>query len=831
MAPQAQAGTIVVNTTAQRVANVPGSCSLQEAIFAANFHVSPGLALDPVTNNAVITTGCTGATAGANVIQLQAGQTYQISTFTTDQFNFAGRTGTPMVISSITLEGNGAKLERTGNENVRAFVVGSADGSVGGNAYSGTGNLTIKYLHVKGFGARGGDGRDGGGGGLGAGGAVFNNQTLVIENSTFESNIARGGDGGASGTGGDGGGGGGGLGGNGGGGSAIGFATGGSGGGGARGEGGTGNRSGGGGGGTNNSGVIGGTGAGGNGGFNCGGQGGDFAADPGSNGFCAGGGGGGGGAPNSAAGTGGGNGAYGGGGGGGSAGITNGGPGGTSGFGGGGGAGGTGLGGTGGAGGSGGFGGGGGAAGIGITDGTPATGGSFAGSGSTAGGGGGAGLGGAVFNDGGTLAIRNTTFYGNGVTAGASGGGSAGPGLERGGAIFSRNGSLAIDNSTISNNTGTFDIYVIGDNGQTNAQFTLRNSIVANNQSSSVTNCSYPLIGGVTATGNNNLVDTSGGPPNCPGITQTGNPQLGALQINVPGITPTMAITQTSLAFNTGSNGTCLATDQRGEPRPASTTCDIGAYELQKAVPTLTTQASPAQVVIGNTFNDVATLAGGINPTGTITFNLYPPSNPQCTAPVVQAITDVNGNGQYSPPNAFTSIAIGTYRWKATYSGDANNDPVAGTCNDANEQIEVIKASPTLTTRASGAIVVGAGTLTDTATLSGGYQPTQNITFSLYGPDDANCSGPVVTQRFIFVNGNGQYTTLPFTPIIAGTYRWIAIYEGDVNNLPASTVCGEVPETTVVIDVQQVPTLDRLALAALALMLAALGVAGLRRRR
>ena len=41
----------------------------------------------------------------------------------------------------------------------------------------------------------------------------------------------------------------------------------------------------------------------------------------------------------------------------------------------------------------------------------------------------------------------------------------------------------------------------------------------------------------------------------------------------------------------------------------------------------------------------------------------------------------VSGNGTYTTPIGFTlptsGTVIGTYQWVATYSGDANNNPVA----------------------------------------------------------------------------------------------------------------------------------------------------------
>ena len=51
------------------------------------------------------------------------------------------------------------------------------------------------------------------------------------------------------------------------------------------------------------------------------------------------------------------------------------------------------------------------------------------------------------------------------------------------------------------------------------------------------------------------------------------------------------------------------------------------------------------------------------------------------------------------PSAAFTPTQAGTYRWRAFYSGDANNAAVSGGCGDTGENDTVIKASPTIATR------------------------------------------------------------------------------------------------------------------------------------
>ena len=219
---------------------------------------------------------------------------------------------------------------------------------------------------------------------------------------------------------------------------------------------------------------------------------------------------------------------------------------------------------------------------------------------------------------------------------------------------------------------------------------------------------------------------------------------------------------------------------------------------VNKASPGIATTASAA-VKAGGSIFDTATLSGGNNPTGTITFRLYGPNDATCAlAPIFTNVKTVAGNGNYVS-NAFVANVVGTYRWIASYSGDANNNAVAGACNDANESVVVTADSPSFTTVASPAIKLG-GSVTDTATLLNGTLPTGSITFRLYGPNDANCTGaPVFTSNAVTVNGNGSYTSAPaFTPTAIGTYRWIASYSGDANNNPITGACNDANESDVV---------------------------------
>jgi len=122
---------------------------------------------------------------------------------------------------------------------------------------------------------------------------------------------------------------------------------------------------------------------------------------------------------------------------------------------------------------------------------------------------------------------------------------------------------------------------------------------------------------------------------------------------------------------------------------------------------------------------------------------------------------------------------VGTYTWHAVYSGDSLNNGAQD--NGANESVTSIPASPTLVTNASttGNGVVGTDTTCDSATLSGSFNGTGTITFTLTAPDSSTSQvgSPVA------VTGDGTYDS-PSCPLLTqvGTYTWHAVYSGDSLN-------------------------------------------------
>src|SRR5690242_13711877 len=214
VAGDASAARIYVTIETPGIGTGTGTCSLQEAIYSSVLHDTldggmHGIAIDATDQgnppDHFITTGCvmgdgndTIVLPSKGVLQMQ-GALQPYGYVDGDAYNPYGPTATPLIFSTITIEGNGATLQwdsdATGN--VRLFAIGAASIKTPNGTAGGIGSLTLRNVYVKGFRAKGGDGgQSGGGGGLGAGGAIYlQNGSLVVEHSTFEGNQAVGGNG------------------------------------------------------------------------------------------------------------------------------------------------------------------------------------------------------------------------------------------------------------------------------------------------------------------------------------------------------------------------------------------------------------------------------------------------------------------------------------------------------------------------------------------------------------------------------------------------------------------------------------------------------------
>jgi LPXTG-motif cell wall-anchored protein len=139
---------------------------------------------------------------------------------------------------------------------------------------------------------------------------------------------------------------------------------------------------------------------------------------------------------------------------------------------------------------------------------------------------------------------------------------------------------------------------------------------------------------------------------------------------------------------------------------------------------------------------------------------------------------------------------IQTYQLVNTAGWHTELNNTASCCGSSHTT--VVPAAPSLNTQASPPITLG-GQISDTANLTGGVGPTGTITFKFYTPADTNCVGPpVFTSPPVAVNGAGTYTSAPYTPTVAGTFRTIASYSGNASNVPVTTKCNENGESVVV---------------------------------
>src|SRR5215211_5880601 len=115
------------------------------------------------------------------------------------------------------------------------------------------------------------------------------------------------------------------------------------------------------------------------------------------------------------------------------------------------------------------------------------------------------------------------------------------------------------------------------------------------------------------------------------------------------------------------------------------------------------------------------------------------------------------------------------------------------------QQVNIANCSSLTTDTKTAASVTIGDPISDTATLSG---VTNNaggtITFKLYGPNDATCSGTAIFTSTATVNGPGTYNSGSFTPTAVGTYRWIASYGGDTSNTAVLGKCNDANESSVV---------------------------------
>ena len=286
-----------------------------------------------------------------------------------------------------------------------------------------------------------------------------------------------------------------------------------------------------------------------------------------------------------------------------------------------------------------------------------------------------------------------------------------------------------------------------------------------------------------TVAGRVYIYDVSGAPPTSPALTlskpspQTGDAFGGAVAIS----------------------GSRVVVAAQGDDTGAPDAGSAYVFDLTGATPTVpvatlnnptpagsdllgsSVAISGTRVAVGVAFDDTQATEGGIG----YVYNLSSATPNVPVATLNNPAPTLNDNFGGSVGIAGTRVVAGA--------------PFDDTPQADKGSIYVFSAlvTPTLVTQASASAALG-GTISDTATLSGGSNPTGTITFNLYGPDDATCSGASVFVSAVPVTGNAAHNSGNFSPSAAGTYRWVASYGGDSNNQPVSGACNDSNESVVV---------------------------------
>jgi predicted outer membrane repeat protein len=315
--------------------------------------------------------------------------------------------------------------------------------------------------------------------------------------------------------------------------------------------------------------------------------------------------------------------------------------------------------------------------------------------------------GGGVYFNGSTEQLTNDTFDGNSGYYGAS--------------IYLNTAGASLTNDTIARGNGVEG----GGIYQPAKASAIANTIVADNQGG---DC-YSGPAGTTADQGNNLDGDSscfatggtGTTPESGDDLVSTNPDLGSLADN-GGPTETDALLVGSPAIDAGSDAVCQMlnapnppTDQRGVPRPQGVHCDVGAFEAA-AAHLSASNGAPASGTTGVPFAYTVTVtAGGPGPSsGTTVTDQLPagetlygatPSQGSCSssgspAKVTCALGAINVSGNATVTLLVAEANAGSVTDSATVTNDQ------GANVSAPATTNVVAPAPTTTTTTTTTIVV-----------------------------------------------------------------------------------------------------------------------------
>ena len=225
--------------------------------------------------------------------------------------------------------------------------------------------------------------------------------------------------------------------------------------------------------------------------------------------------------------------------------------------------------------------------------------------------------------------------------------------------------------------------------------------------------------------------------------------------------------------------------------------CTAEQVTVGKASPSVSTSLHAATISAGGTTYDTANVTGGDSPTGTVWFRYYS-STSDCSADAsafngtAGSLTHGTAAGSVTLPaspiqSSTVAFSAGSYYWAAFYSGDANNNDASSNCT--SEPLTVNKVTPAIDTvptpgTAAGPIV--GVYLNDSANVTGGDSPTGTVTFYLFAPgttcSTTNTSAAAYDSTDALSGGSAATDNTTYASDSAGTWTWLAEYNGDTNN-------------------------------------------------
>lgn len=204
-------------------------------------------------------------------------------------------------------------------------------------------------------------------------------------------------------------------------------------------------------------------------------------------------------------------------------------------------------------------------------------------------------------------------------------------------------------------------------------------------------------------------------------------------------------------------------------------TVDFGKSFVIKASPVIINTPSHLAITAGQSVYDQVALVGGFRAGGSVTYEYF--SGGACSgAPVKVGAPVTVTNGVVKNSASAVLGSVGTFSWRAVYSGDSHNQQATSPCVALT--VLVSTTSPTHTTISCTKSSFPSGTkVTCTATVTGSYSSrTGTITWS---KTSGTGTLSVSSRTCTLVSGKCSAT---FTGVATGALKIEATYSGDPHN-------------------------------------------------